>query len=197
MIDWERIESAYRAGILSLREIASAHDITEGAIRKRARRDGWSRDLSERIRSQADALVRQQSVDPEQAALTERAIVEANAASSAAVQVGQRREIKRAKELSLRLLSEIERVTDDPTLFAELGDFLRSDEEGASDRRMRVFDAVLSMPGRVDALKKLSDTLKTLILLERQAYGLDADTRADVGLDDLARRIEAARRRAR
>jgi hypothetical protein len=33
--DWEAIESAYRAGVMSLREIASQHGISEGAIRKR------------------------------------------------------------------------------------------------------------------------------------------------------------------
>lgn len=42
-IDWERIEGDYRAGILSLREIAEAGGCTEGAIRKRAKRDGWDR----------------------------------------------------------------------------------------------------------------------------------------------------------
>lgn len=29
--DWEAIESAYRAGVISLREIASQHGISEGA----------------------------------------------------------------------------------------------------------------------------------------------------------------------
>lgn len=31
--DWEAIETAYRAGVMSLREIASQHGISEGAIR--------------------------------------------------------------------------------------------------------------------------------------------------------------------
>ena len=42
-IDWRGIEADYRAGILSLREIAARHGCTEGAIRKRAKRDGWTR----------------------------------------------------------------------------------------------------------------------------------------------------------
>lgn len=200
-IDWERIESDYRAGILSLREIADMHPpVNHVAITRRAKKEGWVRNLSARIQAKAEELVTRQAVTDDvtdKRRVTDREIVEANAANAAAVQVGQRREIKRAKELSIKLLSEIESVTDDPTLFAELGEFLRSDEDGASDKRMQVFNAVLSMPGRVDALKKLSDTLKTLILLERQAYNLDADTKADSGLDDLSKRIEAARRRAK
>ena len=43
--DWLRIETDYRAGIRTLRQIAAEHGITEGAIRKRARRDEWERDL--------------------------------------------------------------------------------------------------------------------------------------------------------
>ena len=51
--DWERIELDYRAGIKTLRQIADEHGITHGAINKRARRNGWERDLSHRgIRSQ-------------------------------------------------------------------------------------------------------------------------------------------------
>jgi hypothetical protein len=41
--DWELIEADYRTGPLSLREIASKAGITEGAIRKRAKKFGWVR----------------------------------------------------------------------------------------------------------------------------------------------------------
>jgi len=44
--DWERIELDYRAGIKTLRQIADEHGITHGAVNKRAKRDGWERDLS-------------------------------------------------------------------------------------------------------------------------------------------------------
>jgi len=55
--DWEAIESAYRAGLMSIREIASQHGITHGAINKREKRDGWERDLKAKIKAKADALV--------------------------------------------------------------------------------------------------------------------------------------------
>lgn len=44
--DWERIEMDYRAGIKTLRQIADENGITHGAVNKRAKRDGWERDLS-------------------------------------------------------------------------------------------------------------------------------------------------------
>jgi hypothetical protein len=42
--DWAAIEGAFRSGRGTLREIASAHGITEGAIRARAKKLGWTRD---------------------------------------------------------------------------------------------------------------------------------------------------------
>ena len=43
VIDWELIERHYRASDKPLREIAAMAGITEGAIRKRAKRDCWTR----------------------------------------------------------------------------------------------------------------------------------------------------------
>ena len=39
--DWEAIEREYRAGQLSVREIARQHDVSAPAIVKRAKRLGW------------------------------------------------------------------------------------------------------------------------------------------------------------
>ena len=49
--DWERIELDYRAGIKTLRQIADEHGISHVAVAKRAKRDGWTRDLSVRAPS--------------------------------------------------------------------------------------------------------------------------------------------------
>lgn len=42
-IDWERVESDYRAGLLSVREIASAHGISHTYINRRSKELGWIR----------------------------------------------------------------------------------------------------------------------------------------------------------
>lgn len=60
--DWEAIESTYRAGVMSFWEIAPQHDISEGAIRKRATRDDWSRELNAKIKARSDDMVRKQEV---------------------------------------------------------------------------------------------------------------------------------------
>ena len=43
---WEAIERDFRNGVRAVTVIAQEHGITEGAIRKRAKRDGWTRDAS-------------------------------------------------------------------------------------------------------------------------------------------------------
>lgn len=48
--DWEAIESAYRAGVLSLRDIGDKYGVTEGAIRKRAKKFEWVRKAGTQVR---------------------------------------------------------------------------------------------------------------------------------------------------
>ena len=45
-VDWVAIEKHYRAGIKSLRTIGEEYGVTEGAIRKRAKRDDWARGVA-------------------------------------------------------------------------------------------------------------------------------------------------------
>ena len=49
-IDWESVEREYRAGQLSIREIAVQYKCTHTAINKRAARYEWTRDLTEAVR---------------------------------------------------------------------------------------------------------------------------------------------------
>lgn len=48
--DWEAIESAYRAGVLSLRDIGAQYGVTEGAIRKKAKKLEWVRKGGTQVR---------------------------------------------------------------------------------------------------------------------------------------------------
>lgn len=49
--DWEAIERAYRAGQLSVRAIAERYGVNHSTILKRARKEGWQRDLTEQVRT--------------------------------------------------------------------------------------------------------------------------------------------------
>ena len=50
-IDWEAVHREYRAGQLSVREIARQFgNIAESGIRRKAKAEGWKRDLTHRVR---------------------------------------------------------------------------------------------------------------------------------------------------
>ena len=55
--DWEAIESAYRAGSLSIRAIGEKHGVNHATILKRAGKEGWQRDLTEQVRTATKAKV--------------------------------------------------------------------------------------------------------------------------------------------
>lgn len=176
--DWERIEADYRAGVLSVREIAASQGISHTAIQKKAKAEGWERDLGAKIKAKADRLVAKREVATQVAAErveTDRAIVEANAEVIAQVRLTHRGDIARARKLCMSLLAEIEVETDNLALFEELGELLRSDDEKGQDKRNDVYRRVISGASRIDSMKKLADALKVLVGLEREAYGIDSD----------------------
>jgi hypothetical protein len=189
--DWERIEADYRAGLLSVREIAASQGITHGAINKRAKRDGWTRDLSAKIKAKAEALVSKREVSSEVSTDTasERVIIEANAEVIARVRLNHRTDIACARKLAMSLLAELEVQTENIDLFEELGELLRSDDDKGQDKRNEVYKRVISGAARVDSMKKLADTLKVLIGLEREAYGIGENQTPSTNNADLLRAI--------
>jgi hypothetical protein len=198
-IDWERIEAEYRAGILSLREIAAKHEGSNHvAIARRAKKEEWTRDLSARIQAKAEALVTEQTVTADvtaSKAVTAKQVVEENAQAIANVRLAHRKDISRSRTLAMLLLQELEQQTGNQDLLEGLRELMAPPDgedskanEAAYNKRMEMFDRVVSLAGRTDIMKKLSETLKNLIGLEREAYGLktgdsDPGDSAPAGLD--------------
>lgn len=174
--DWEAIESAYRAGLMSIREIASQHGITHGAINKRAKKDGWERDLKAKIKAKADALVSKREVSTQvstEKALSERILIEANAEVIANVRMEHRGDIRRARAITNALFDELGAECADVESLRKLGDIMLAPDENGRDRLNEIYQSIISMPERVKSVKALSDALKNLIGLERLAYDID------------------------
>ncbi|WP_207877457.1 hypothetical protein [Pseudomonas sp. 32_A] len=193
--DWERIEQLYRAGTLSVREIASTCSVSHVAIHKRAKRDGWERDLQAKIKAKADSLVNTELVNTEvnkEALVTERRIVEANAQVIASIRIAHRTDIGRYRKLANTLLEELEGITEERATIKELIDQLKDSDE-ADGALLDLASKIASLPNRTKVMKELGETLKNLIALERQAYNVDAeqpqDDRSKLTEDELDRRI--------
>ncbi|KPA87302.1 hypothetical protein PF66_06212 [Pseudomonas asplenii] len=176
--DWERIEQLYRAGLLSVREIASACGVSHTAINKRAKQQGWDRDLQAKIKAKADSLVSKAEVSTKvskEALETERVVVEANAQVIADIRMAHRADIGRARRLANLLFDELEGLTEEQGTIKELIAQLRDDDEGGDmGDVLALAQKMSSLPSRTKTMKELGETLKNLVLLERQAYGIDA-----------------------
>ncbi len=193
-VDWERIESDYRAGIRSLREIAADHPGTNHvAITRRAKKENWSRDLSERIRKEADARVTRQAVT--EGVTTERptdkAVIEASAQAIVNVKLSHRKSIQRHRNLVEALTAELEDQTGNREVFEQLGELMRSPDDRGVDKLNELYKKIIATPQRIDSMKKLAETLKHLIYLEREAFDIvPAPTPQDNALQAIAKAIQ-------
>lgn len=193
--DWERIEQLFRAGLLSVREIASACGVSHTAINKRSKAEGWDRDLNAKIKAKADSLVSKREVSTKvstETLATERGIVEANAEVIADIRMAHRTDIGRSRRLANKLLDELESLTDEQgtikELIAQLKDGDADDGDAMSDV-LALANKMGALPSRTKTMKELAETLKTLVALERQAYDLDAKAGGDA-TDELSKLMD-------
>lgn len=185
VIDWEKIELDYRAGIKSLRQIADEHGISHVSINKRAKRDDWVRDLSAKIKAKSDNMVTKSLVTSEvtsEKRISEKQIVDDGATALTNIRLGQRKDIQRSRKIAMSLFDELEMMVgqENVKLLEMLGELMWSPDDKGNDKVNDLYMKIISMPGRVKAMKDLSDTLKTLIGLERQAFGLDDENNKPV-----------------
>jgi len=183
--NWTTIESDFRAGLLSLREIAAKDgNVSEAGIRKKAKRLSWSRDLTARIRAKAGELVRSATVRSVGAQFAtgseavETSIVQQHAEVIANVELSHRRNISRARAIVSGLFAELEKSPGDRSVElirdpSPVPSALARDNGEANAVGALAYNGGLSLSARADAAKKLSDALRTLISIERASWGMD------------------------
>jgi len=88
------------------------------------------------------------------------------------VLIGQKADIGRARRLCMGLLAELEAHTSDVQALRDLGVLLRKEDDRGVDKLNDIYLAVISLPERTKTMKALSDSIKTLIALEREAFGI-------------------------
>lgn len=200
-IDRVKLEIDYRAGVKSLRVLAKEYGISASRITQIADEEGWERDLTAKIKAKVSAKLNSSILNGKLNAakkVTENEVVEANAEMQKGIILGHRTDISRHRSLSVTLLEELEVMTGDRELFTKLRELMDTpDSEGNSqvgDKLMDAFQKAVSHPGRVDSMKKLTDSLRVLIDLERKAFGIDGDDKGkgDGVVEDAIKRVLAA-----
>ena len=183
-IDDTRIENGWRAGILSPRQLAAQYTeetgqkVSHAAIIKHFVKEGVPRNLAAKIQAKADELVTRAAVTEEVTQGTrnrDKAIIDANANAVASVRLAHRRDIQRARSITVSLLEELEGQTgaDAVALLSDLGDMMRNPDKHGQDKLNDLYHKIISLPGRAKTMKDLGESLRVLVGLERQAFGLD------------------------
>jgi len=157
--DWEAIERAYRAGLLSVRAIGESHGVNHATILKRAKKEDWRRDLTDQVRAATKQKVTTAVTTKgnQSKVVTDAEIIDEASDQAAAVILAHRVGLAQWRGIADKLsevLSDMEVTADNA------GDFARSLNAG------------------VDAQLKV-------IKGERQAYNLDTET-GDKTVSDLA-----------
>lgn len=200
-VDLDAVGRDIRRG-LTMREASEKYGVSHVTIKRWADKFGWQKDLADQIQKRADAIVNEAEIAQKKVTeqksnnecekvtdekvtepsisknkavsnmLTEKKIIDANAEIVAGVKLRHRSQIKRSMDLVAMLLEELEITTRDNDLFHQLGELMRSADEKDVDKLNDIYKKVMQLPTRVDSIKKLSEALKTLIAVEREAYGM-------------------------
>lgn len=151
--DWEAIEADYRSGQLSLRQLSELYGPSPSTIQYRVKKDGWERDLSDKVRKQTDAVLNRDAVEDSQA--DENDIIKAAGQRAAGVVLNHRKGINRLHNIFDRLA-------------------------GVTEKELEKYES--RKPAAVDSkdLQRLQNgfghccrSYAQIVLLERQAFGLD------------------------
>lgn len=172
--DWDALGVEYRAGAVSVRELARKYDVSEGAIRKKAKANQWERDLTEKVQERVRSKLVRSEVRTPSACVpmrTEAEIIEA--AAETAVQVVQihRRDVRHGRSICAALFAELQDTSANRELIAECIDSETQDDLSPT-RRNQMMKAI-SLPTRARAMLDLSAAMKNLVAVERQAFSLD------------------------
>jgi len=147
--DWQALRAEYRTGLFSNCQLAEKYGISETALRKRAKKEDWGKDLSQQVQAEINSRLQKfepqnTKFEPAQTRTLDSEIVEAAANSGVAVIQRHRRIIDKGQSLVASLLARIE----------------NDDGEFPDDKRVAM-------------VKELSNAAKNWIDLERRAWNLD------------------------
>ena len=192
-VDWEAVEREYRVGIRSLADIGKEFGVSAPGILKKAKKDGWERDLSAKIKAKAESKVNASLVNEPvnaETVIRERQVVEANAEMMANVIRGHHRLLTRMRGIIMSLMDRLEAELEGTELFLQLGVMMENPDEFGVDKLAETYRKVLACPVQTDTAKKLGETLKTLIELERKVFKIDEQKSVEVNpLSELIRAV--------
>lgn len=195
MTDWAAIEVEYRKGAMSVRALAAEHGLSDTAIRKKANNLGWERDLAEKIHQKAEALVRAKEVRTQVRAnkrITEKREIEVAATIQAEKIMAHRAELTQWRDIEMQLMTELVATSGNIELMSQIGELMAKPDEAGIDKLNDLYRKVITLPGRVDTLKKLAEVREKRINLERRVFNIQDGEAPENPADKITRIVLVA-----
>ena len=177
--DWEEVEKRFRTNQGSNVEIGRDHNVSEAAIRKRAKKEGWTKDLAEDFQRELRNKQLKQLGSKHGARL--------EPAKSKEERDSDRSTIDDAVEATLEIVSKqtarIDRLNE--SLESMLDEFDKGDMLGYT----KDGEPFTDYRAKADYMRTMTTSLEKLIKLERVAHGIeDNENPFKKPLESLARK---------
>lgn len=187
--DWTRVERLYRAGLLSIYEIARECHTAEANVRYHAKSKGWKRDLTDAMRSSArikmvENLASFDSVDADKLKQsTDDDLIEQAARTQVQVVREHQKTLGQGHSLTLRMLDELDTTT------AYKGELQELISTTVAPSRQEALRRAVSLGSRATIMRDLATAARLWVTLERQAFSIaddrDRDNKEQRKLDEM------------
>ena len=202
-VDYDRIEADWRAGLLSPRQLAAKYTeetgdpVSHAAIINHFKRVGIERDLAEKIRAKADAMVTRSMATGKvtrEPTVPDTRVIEDGAAQIAMVRLFHRKSTTRLQAIIAAQMEELEASSgpEQAQRLRDLGELMRNENDNGSDKLNDIYRAVIGLPDRSRVAKQLAETLRIAIDLERREFGMDKTQVNTDPLTELIKRISTS-----
>ena len=175
--DWTLVEKDYRAGLLSDRQIGEKYGVSHGSVQQQAKKRGWSRNLIGRSIAKAEEKLAREELATKLASETrvasEKELVDSTSDALVEVMRGHRSDASRLRRVVTALLEKVEAIVKESELFEQIGDLCAAPDEKGIDKINDLYRKVIELPAQTDTTKKLAETMKILIELERKIFKID------------------------
>ena len=198
-IDWSPIEADYRIGKMSVKAIAAKHGVAYSGVRRRAEEHGWTQDLTPVVqaatRAELTKQAQQRAAKPKPDPKPEQPATEKPSdASVVADAMGKEvrvitSAIDAAVAENVHVINRHRKTADSLMRLVEL---LAEEVNTLTNGNNHPERGEITLGDRVDAVRKLSQTVATVVDVERRAHNLDDKTTDDDSLAALIRSIQGS-----
>ena len=84
----------------------------------------------------------------------------------------------------MNLIGELEAATSGAEVFRKLDEYMAAPEEKGIDKLHDAYSKAISLPSRVESMKGLTEALKSLVALEREAYRIVTHASNEAAYED-------------